>query len=77
MTSRSTAGLPVFSVRVTFFCEGEPYGHEFYEIPAANEAAAIRCALKRSEESIYDDHRIPDRRREAEVDGDPAQPELE
>ena len=44
---------------VTFRNEGQEYGRETYRVQAADRDSAMRAALIRSEDSIYDDTRIP------------------
>ena len=48
---------------VAFKNEGHEYGRETYHIDADDREAASRAALTRSEASMYDDDRIPDRTR--------------
>ncbi|GAA0309201.1 hypothetical protein GCM10009087_19060 [Sphingomonas oligophenolica] len=65
MPAASQFSLTSFIVDVDFFCDDERYGTETYTITAASRYQAEQDALQRSGSSIYDDDRIPDRRRRA------------
>ncbi|WP_407179693.1 hypothetical protein [Bradyrhizobium sp. STM 3562] len=54
-----------FDVIIEFLNDDTVYGAERYVIEATDANEAKRIALQRSEDSLYDDDRIPDRRRRA------------
>jgi len=54
-----------FEVAVEFLVDQTVYGVEQYVVDATDASGAKRAALSRSENSRYDDDRIPDRRRRA------------
>lgn len=56
-----------FEVTVEFLNDDTVYGVERYAIGTADASEAQRLALMRSEDSRYDDDRIPDRWRRALV----------
>ncbi|WP_042695969.1 hypothetical protein [Azospirillum sp. B506] len=61
------AAPPRFVVEVVFSNAGTVYGIETCAVEAADRAEARGIALRRSEDSPYDDARIPDRRRSVRV----------
>ncbi len=67
MTPVKQLAVPRFVVEVVFSNAGAVYGIETYPVDAAGRADARGIALRRSEDSPYDDARIPDRRRTARV----------
>lgn len=48
---------------ISFRNEGKEYGRETYEVEADDVETARSRAIVRSEDSLYDDPRIPDRNR--------------
>lgn len=59
-----------FEVTIEFLNGDTVYGTERYVIEAADADEAQRLALERSENSLYDDARIPDRQRRTLVTAD-------
>lgn len=66
---KSDPNLPQFDIGVEFSAEDTVYGIEWFKIRAANVEAAEQEALRRSEHSVYDDERIPDRIRRTVIRG--------
>ena len=56
----STGARWRYVVRVDFLSAGDPFASETYTIEAPNLRAARIGGLHRSEDSVYDDPRIPD-----------------
>lgn len=79
MTDNSVAPTRAYRVTVDFLSGGQRYASEQYDIDAEDAAEAVRLALIRAEESIYDDPRVPDRGRHAHgvpvTDGDDPDPQ--
>jgi hypothetical protein len=44
---------------VAFRNEGHEYGRETYRVQAGDRPGGVKAALTRSEDSVYDDPRIP------------------
>lgn len=61
MTPVKHPATPRFVVEVVFSNAGTVYGTETYAVEAADRAEACGIALRRSEDSPYDDARIPRR----------------
>ncbi|RJG49577.1 hypothetical protein D0Z70_24185 [Sphingobium terrigena] len=79
MTENSVAPTRAYRVTVDFLSGGQCFASEQYDIEAEDPAEAVRLALIRAEDSIYDDPRVPDRGRHAHVvpvtDGDDPDPQ--
>lgn len=65
MSKQTSKSNRTYQVTVEFFSAGERYGSETYTIEAIDRGAASLAGLDLSEESVYDDPRIPDLTRTA------------